>query len=214
MRAALLGPLLLAVACSRDSSSTSAATQGAKAQEMRMVGVEPDDFRCDTVAPPEELAQILGARVRSIDSPITPPRGVARPCNYVVERGDAGVAAWTFDFDCRPQAIERAEALFAQYRETSAALVDDYNAARQAKKLGGRDGGPPPRAPEPAREVEVGAKALDHHGQGLLFVDDDTPCYVRVVGPDATQRLALATLLSKNLTLERAPMTPRAVPAK
>ena len=50
--------------------------------------------------------------------------------------------------------------------------------------------------------------------QGLIFIDDDTPCYVRVVGPSAAQRLALAKLISANLTLERAPMTPRGVPAK
>jgi hypothetical protein len=213
MRAALLAPLVVVAACSRDSSPSPEAKAQAAAP-VRMIGVEPDSFQCESVASAEALAETLGARVRSIDSPITPPRGVARPCNYVVESGDAGVAAWTFDFDCRPHAAERAEALFKQYRETSAELVDGYNAARDAKKLGGRDGGPPPRAPEAAHDVEVGAKALDHHGQGLIFIDDDTPCYVRVVGPDAAQRLALARLISTNLTPERAPMTPHAAPTR
>ena len=60
-------------------------------------------------------------------------------------------------------------------------------------------------------EVDVGAKALDHHGQGLLFIDDDAPCYVRVVGPDSNARLALAKLIAKNLTFQNAPMTPRAL---
>ena len=67
----------------------------------------------------------------------------------------------------------------------------------------------PQRAPEIAAEVAVGAKGLDHHGQGLIFIDDDAPCYVRVVGPDAARRLELAKLIAKNLTFANAPMTPR-----
>ena len=68
---------------------------------------------------------------------------------------------------------------------------------------------PPTRISGNATEVQVGAKGLDHHGQGLIFVDDDAPCYVRVVGPDAGRRLELAKLIAKNLTFENAPMTPR-----
>ena len=64
-------------------------------------------------------------------------------------------------------------------------------------------------APGAAVDVAVGAKGLDHHGQGLLFIDDDAPCYVRVVGPDAPRRLALAQLIAKNLTFANAPMSPR-----
>jgi hypothetical protein len=60
--------------------------------------------------------------------------------------------------------------------------------------------------------VAVGAKGLDHHGQGLIFVDDDAPCYVRVLGKDAARRLELARLIAKNLTFANAPMTPRAFP--
>ena len=67
----------------------------------------------------------------------------------------------------------------------------------------------PIHAPSGAVDVEVGAKGLDHHGQGLLFIDDDAPCYVRVVGPDAQRRLALARAIAKNLTFANAPMTPR-----
>ena len=60
--------------------------------------------------------------------------------------------------------------------------------------------------------MEVGAKALDHHGRGLLFIDDDAPCYVRVIGPDAPHRLELARLVAKNLTFANAPMDPRPMP--
>ena len=42
-----------------------------------------------------------------------------------------------------------------------------------------------------------------------MFIDDDAPCYVRVVGPNAAHRLELARLIAKNLTFANAPMTPR-----
>jgi hypothetical protein len=220
MRAARIGLLLAIAACSREapaprSEPASAAPTG------RLVGVYPERFQCDSVATSEQLTEALGGAVRPLDSSMPTPRGVPRPCNYVLQVGagvDGGapaVEAWTFDIDCRDNALETADALFAQYRQTSAALVESYAAAKEAGKNLTADGGPPAKAPEAARDVEgVGARALDHHGQGLLFVDDDAPCYVRVVGPDAARRLALATLVAQNLTLERAPMTPRAAPAK
>jgi hypothetical protein len=62
----------------------------------------------------------------------------------------------------------------------------------------GRDAG--------ATEVEVGRTALDHNGQALIFVDDDTPCYVRVQGPIAEGRLALGQHLARKLSVETAPM--------
>jgi hypothetical protein len=43
-----------------------------------------------------------------------------------------------------------------------------------------------------------------------LFIDDDAPCYVRVVGPEADRRMALARHLVSALTPATAPMTPRA----
>ncbi|MFN0253182.1 MAG: hypothetical protein ACKV2T_40285, partial [Kofleriaceae bacterium] len=100
-------------------------------------------------------------------------------------------------------------------------LVEQYNIASDAapvpdpapKKEPGKnvDAGidAPQRAPEEASAVQVGAKGLDHHGQGLLFIDDDAPCYIRVVGPDKERRLALALHIAKNLTFANAPMSPR-----
>jgi len=181
-----------------------------------LVGVYPENFQCESVAPIAEVSTALGGQVRAVEGAISPPRGVARACNYLLELGgDAGPPeAWFFDIDCRDRALELADALFEQYRTGTAADIEAYAAARDAGITLTRDGGPPPKAPEEARDVEVGAKGLDHHGQGLIFVDDDTPCYVRVVGPDAARRLSLARMLAKNLTLEKAPMTPRAAPAK
>jgi hypothetical protein len=106
---------------------------------------------------------------------------------------------------------QRADALFAQYRETSREAAAHYAQLDAGVAAAGRpgDAGVTAHPPEPAVEVAVGAKGLDHHGEGLIFIDDDAPCYVRVTGKDAARRLALARLIAKNLTLDNAPMVPR-----
>jgi hypothetical protein len=107
---------------------------------------------------------------------------------------------------------QRADALFAQYQATSHELVQRYDSLSDAGALKPTDSGVEVRPPEEAVDVAVGAKGLDHHGRGLVFIDDDAPCYVRVVGKDAARRLEIAKLLAKNLTFANAPMTPRAAP--
>ncbi|HEX4420939.1 MAG TPA: hypothetical protein VH165_23645 [Kofleriaceae bacterium] len=141
------------------------------------------------------------------------------------DAADPRLEYWTFDIDCRDGMKQRADALFAQYRQTSRELVEQYAAVADAGalKTGARSGGKHARGhepdagveaapPAPATDVAVGAKGLDHHGQGLIFIDDDAPCYVRVVGKDAARRLELARMLARNLTFANAPMTPRAAP--
>jgi hypothetical protein len=91
-------------------------------------------------------------------------------------------------------------------------MVQQYNTLADAGAVKPTDAGIAIHAPEVSSEVAVGAKGLDHHGQGLIFIDDDAPCYVRVVGPDSARRLELAKLVAKNLTFANAPMTPRPMP--
>jgi hypothetical protein len=204
----LLLLLGLATACKADGS---AAPQGKTTDSVRkLAGVYPDDWKCESTAPLAELAKVLGGVPRPIDTPMTPPRGVPHPCNYEVQAGGT-YEYWTFDIDCRDNMKQRADALFEQYRSGSTDMVDQYNRAADAGALK-NDAGIVYRAPEGAAEVAVGAKALDHHGQGLIFIDDDAPCYVRVVGPEAARRLELARMLAKNLTFANAPMTPRPLP--
>ena len=143
----------------------------------------------------------------NVDTPMSPTKGVMRQCNYQVDI-NGQFEYWMWDADCRDGFKQRADALFAQYASDSTAMVQQYNAVADAG-IKPTDAGYVMHAPTGASEVQVGAKALDHHGQGLLFVDDDAPCYVRVVGPDAARRLALGQLIAKNLTFENAPMTPR-----
>jgi hypothetical protein len=174
----------------------------------KLAGVYPDQWRCDSVAPLDVLEVMLGGTIRAIESPASVPRGLPRPCNYEVKGREVDI--WTFDVDCRDGMKQRADALFAQYRETASEAVARY--AQLDAGVGKPGDAGVARAPEPAVPVTVGAKGLDHHGDGLIFIDDDAPCYVRVAGKDAARRLELAKLIAKNLTPETAPMVPRAQP--
>ncbi len=202
-----------ASACEKDKPDLAATTDDRTAPgpaKAKVAGVYPEDWKCESVITTDTLAQILGGIVHVTDAAAIPPHGVPHPCNYMVEA--APPEAWTFDVDCRDNMKQRADALFAQYSKDSADQVAQYEGMADAgtlKSMQAIDGGLPPKAPEGAAEVAVGAKGLDHHGQGLIFIDDDAPCYVRVVGPDATKRLELAKLLAKQLTFANAPMTPR-----
>jgi hypothetical protein len=199
----------MALGCTKDTDSASKAASG-KEPHASLVGIWPKDWTCDRIGTPEEIGHVLTGAARLLDAAAIPPDGVPRPCNYLVDVA-AGTQPWTFDLDCRDGYKQRADALFAQYTRTSGELVVQYNQAADAGLPVDPDAGPY-RAPEDAHEVPVGAKGLDHHGQGLLFIDDDAPCYVRVVGPDADRRLALAQYVVNRLTLATAPMTPRAAP--
>lgn len=187
---------------------------GARASEQQrpdpprqLVGVYPEKWRCDSIATLEVLGQLLGGTAKQLDSAMDVPHGVPHPCSYEILIPEPEV--WTFDVDCRDGMKQRADALFAQYREISDEAVQRY-AHMDAGTGKPTDVGVAAR-PEPAVEVAVGAKGLDHRGQGLIFIDDDAPCYVRVAGKDAARRLELARLIAKNLTLANAPMTPRAL---
>ena len=204
-------PLLLVVACSSESSSPTQQEKPAEAK--KRAGVVPEKFKCDSIVGNDQLSQILGGTIRQIDNSMPVPRGVAQPCNYEVTTPN-GAEGWTYDIDCRDGMKQRADALFAQYAADSAANVAAYHSIDAGVKPAkpDPDAGPPPRAPEASFGVAVGAKGLDHHGQAILFIDDDAPCYVRVVGNDPTKRLELAKVIAKNLTYVNAPMTPRPLP--
>ena len=215
--------LLLVVAAGCKSEGSTEPQSKPSDTPRKLAGVFPDRFQCDSVATTGALTQVLGGPVRQLDTASSVPRGLPKPCNYEVAL--AQPEYWTFDFDCRDGMKQRADALFAQYTKTSTELVASYNEASDAGPVPGVvdaavkvdktiDAGPEivRRAPEEASEVAVGARGLDHHGQGLLFIDDDAPCYVRVVGPDKERRLALAQLVAKQLTFANAPMNPRPMP--
>ncbi|MGE0396334.1 MAG: hypothetical protein AB7T06_06415 [Kofleriaceae bacterium] len=212
---------VILLACAACNSSSSGEPQKKTEEPRKLAGIYPENFRCDSIATEEALSAVFAAPVRTLDSPSSIPRGVPHPCTYEVQR-QPQPEYWTFDFDCRDGYKRTADALFEQYTRTSSELVEQFNTASDAAPIpdptpkkkepkkdmdAGIDA--PQRPPEEASAVQVGAKGLDHHGQGLLFIDDDAPCYVRIVGPDKERRLALAQLIAKNLTFANAPMTPR-----
>lgn len=194
-----------AMACKTDAARDPQHKQAEPSH--KLAGVYPEDWKCDSIVDLKALSDLLGGTAAKSDSPVTPPPGVPHPCNYNVDG-----ATWIFDIDCRDGYKQRADALFAQYRDDSAAMIQHYNELADAGAIKPNDAGTSLRSPEGSTEVDVGAKGLDHHGQGLIFIDDDAPCYVRVIGPDAGKRLALAKLIAKNLTFANAPMTPRPFP--
>jgi hypothetical protein len=215
VRSCLLAALVVFSAPWACDSGSSAARDQPKAtgSDRKLAGVYPDKFRCDSILTDAAVGDLLGGSAHPIDSAMAPPKGIAYPCNYQVT-SDTGTEYWTFDFDCRDGMKQRADALFAQYKSGSTDMVDQYNALADAglTKPDKDAGVVAYHAPAAAAEVDVGAKGLDHHGQGLIFIDDDAPCYVRVVGPDAQHRLVLAKAIAKNLTFANAPMTPRPFP--
>jgi hypothetical protein len=221
-RTLILGPALAmfaAAACSSDAAPPKA--EKSNSVEQKLAGVYPDKFECSSIATPDTLSQILGGPVSVLDNLLPVPPGVPKPCNYRLDKGvlqtDAGAVpqeeAWTFDFDCRDGMKRRVDKLFAQYLQQTADRIAQYNTASDAGIKPNPDAGTSQfTKPGEAMEVTVGAKALDHNGQAILFIDDDAPCYVRVVGPDGPKRLELAKLVAKNLTFANAPMSPRAFP--
>jgi len=201
--------VLAVLAGCKDNTAAASDPQRA-APTRKLAGIYPDQWRCEAVASLEVLGQLLGGTVKQLDSALAVPHGVPHPCSYEILGHEPEY--WTFDVDCRDGMKQRADALFAQYRETASEAVARYAQIDAGTGPRPGDAGVPARPPEPALDVAVGAKGLDHHGDGLLFIDDDAPCYVRVTGKDAARRLELARLIAKNLTLDNAPMTPRAHP--
>jgi hypothetical protein len=148
----------------------------------RVLGVEARDFQCSSLITVSELEAMLGGPVIEAAAPFDPPMGTPRPCNYLVS-GDGGQEAWSFDMDCRADALKLAGRMMDGYR----ASPGDAGAA----------------------DVSIGRGGLDHHGQALIFVDDDAPCFVRVIGPRADGRAALGAHVAGRLNESVAPM-PRA----
>ncbi len=197
------------VACGK-SSSPPAAEQVPGQPAPRRVGIPADDWTCDVLTTPAVISETLGAPAREVSGGMTMPRGVPRACAYMVELVPGQQEAWSYDLDCRDGALATAEILFKQYQRGNAELIAAYGDASGGKPIT-NDAGGTLAAPGASFEVAVGQRGLDHHGQAILFVDDDAPCYGRVSGRDPVRRLALAKLVASKLKPATAPMRPRLV---
>ena len=201
---------LVTAGCGGGEGSDKPTTSNPSGPVNKLVGVYPDKFQCASIATAAQIGTLLGGTARSLDNMMAVPRGVPQPCNFQVDVAGAP-EAWTFDIDCRDDAKKMADRLFAQYLKQNAESLDQYAIMMDAGYRSPADAAPS-RAPSEAHEVPVGARGLDHNGQGLLFWDDDAPCYVRVVGPSPERRLLVGQHVAKALTLANAPMVPRAAP--
>lgn len=189
----LLCGALLAGGCSGDEAEPANVLATDPEPAVRVLGVPPASFQCDSVAPLADIARITGvteADIESQPSPFSPPTGVAEPCYFAIatpapasEQSDAAAPAprtLSFDIDCRPRALTDAADLMATYATGAEASA-----------------------------VRIGKSGLDHSGVQVLFIDDNAPCYVRVTAPERKTRLALARLIAENLTAQNAPMSTR-----
>ncbi len=166
---------LLGSACAGEPDRSTLLVEDETAAPVQLIGVSPLDFRCDLVVNLQSVAGALGRPVEMEASGFTPPAGVPKPCQYVSTAADRP-GLWSFDLDCRERALDTGAQLMAEF------AVDPG-----------------------ARPVLVGRSGIDHHGVQLLFVDDDAPCYVRVMGPGEAERLALARLVADGLVRSNAP---------
>ena len=194
------------VACEEKTSASDNSAACKVGEDIKLVGVDLDRWTCDLIATPAVMSKTLGIPVRGVDSTLGSAPGTPKPCNFVAE--GAAPEAWSFDFDCRDHALATAEKLFTEYTARNLELIAQWDAATGGKVLKD-DAGVEQHAVAAPVEVQVGKKALDHHGQAILFIDNDTPCYARVAGPDAQRRLLVAKLVAEKLTPATAPMRPR-----
>lgn len=178
-----------AMACSSSSESSGSAAD--KAGTSKTVGIDPLIYKCENLVTLDDVSQALGGQVQLMQVAFEPPPGTAEPCHYQLTLDGGTQQPWSFDLDCRPDALKTADKLFAQYQ------VNRMNDAGAVTNETGM--------------IAVGRKAMDHHGQALIAVDDDTDCYMRVLGPSAEGRAALGKLLVDKLEWKNAPMRPRAL---
>lgn len=206
---ASLALIAAAGACKTDAVAP-AEPEKAVEPSRQLAGVWPQQFRCDSIAAPVALAALLGGDVKPLENPTSMPKGVASPCMYELLR-DNVVEQWQFDFDCRDNYKKTFDKLIEQYRKQNLDMIADWSHKSDAGMFKPNDAGIQYNRPGDPTELEVapGAKALDHHGQAVIFLDDDAPCYVRVAGKDGARRLELAKLIARNLTFQNAPMAPR-----
>jgi hypothetical protein len=174
---ALLVPLTM-TGCSKSSKTKKKVLSVDDDTAIRPVGVPAHSFSCETVAPTDMVAGAVGTKVKAETSPFTPPAGAAAPCVYVGAIPDAGMVSWSFDIDCRERAQKDAKQLMVQYAQSEGALP-----------------------------VRIGQSGLDHNDASLLFIDDDSPCYVRVLGPGQQNRIGIAELVARKLDESTAPMS-------
>ena len=212
VRACALATLALAAASGcAEKKKADGEPEGAGAGDIKLWGIDPTDWTCDQIATPATMSEVLGGPTRAVDSPMGTAAGTPKPCTFVFEGGPSP-EAWSFDLDCRPRALETAEKLFADYAAQNLAYIEAFD-AQTGGKVVKTDAGVELKSVAPPVDVAVGKKGLDHHGMQVLFIDDDAPCYVRVSGPDAARRLAVAELVARKLTAQNAPMRPYPAPS-
>lgn len=173
-------PLVFIAAC---ESKNPYASSGQPTQEpaSKTEGVHPDLFDCNAFLPASELAALAGGEVELVDNAaqfFNPAPGTPRPCSWILKSDET--RAWQVAFDCRDMGHSDAE--------------------KHIKTIAGR--------PDFRELFGIGRRAVDHSNAQVIAIDDDTPCAVRVVGPDEMSRANLARLVVQRLSTENQPRKP------
>lgn len=182
--------------CGKDDSSSKAGGD-VPASDDGFVGVDPLIFKCDSITPLDTVERAVGGKVEAMETQFRPPKGMAAPCSYMLIEpralpvpdggappGDGGpaMAQWMWDitYDCRED-----------FHKTTSAEME-----RLMREEG-------------ATRVDIGTWGVEAKSAAIMFFDDDSPCWVRVVGPGNAERRALAELVRDRLNAKNAPMKPR-----
>lgn len=180
--------VVLWVAGCGSSKEESSHSKPEKVKKAKIVGIDPLIYKCENLVTLADVSEALGGEITQKQVAFDPPPGTPLPCHYVLSAGER-TELWSFDMDCRSDALETADALFEQYR------VNQMNDAGISTNETG--------------DLSIGRRAMDHHGQALIAVDDDTDCYIRVLGPSSEGRRTLGALLVNKLVWANAPIRPR-----
>jgi hypothetical protein len=200
LRAVRILPVLvlsLVASChSHEPSGASSAPKASAPDLPKVIGVNPRFFDCEKFLPKKEIDTLAG--VALISSPmLTPtPPGAATPCAYAMPIPDAGPIAKAAPPKKKGEPDAGAPpTMYFQYGiDCRGAALDD------AQRAFGRTQTDPG-----VTAVSAGKEAVDDARGQLVMVDDDTPCEVRLVAPDAAMRLQLAKIIAAKLTPVTAP---------
>ncbi len=188
----------------------------------KLLGVHPEAFDCTKFLSTADVGELVGGDVEFVESSLTPPSGVPRPCTYVKrhvmtdeERKAREKAEERRLLNRPPEGEETMEDVMASYepatKDKAWEVFFDCRDSALAKSAGWLD---QLLEKEGTKEVSIGKRGVEHSDAQILFLDDKTPCLVRITGPDEETRLGLARLVHDRLTMETAPMRPRAAPAQ
>lgn len=194
MSKALLGAaiaaLLVSAGCGKEKAKKKVEKKEGEAS-VGFYGVDPSIFNCETLGSLGDISKAVGGEVVRMEPMFDPPTGTPAPCDY------RQLGAETEVLDGAPAPAQRMWSIRYDCRESYVPIT-----TKEMEHL----------VSEGATRVNVGKWGVEDRDARLIFIDDDAPCTVTVVGPGSAERIAIGNVVGRKLTLKTAPMTPRPAP--